>query len=92
MAAATSMSRRADQSHLQLPCLLTGSWGCLGLHPLGHPSARARAVLGWRGWDPPPRSAMCRAWGGVLDLRDPQRHTSAGVQPCSRAQGDTQRQ
>lgn len=92
MAAATSMSRSSDQSHLQLPCLLTGSWGCLGLHPLGHPSARARAVLGWRGWDPPLHAQPCAQHGGGLDLRDPQRHSSGGVQPCSRAQGDTQRQ
>lgn len=66
MAAATSMSRRADESQLQLPCLLTGSWGCLGLHPLGHPSAKARTVLGWRGWDPPPAMlSHVHSMGGV---------------------------
>lgn len=66
MAAATRPSRRTEQSHLQLPRLPTGSWGC-------SPRDTLVPVLG-RSW--------AGGHGGGPSLRAPLRDTSAGSTPA----------
>lgn len=92
MAAATSMSRRADESQLQLPCLLTGSWGCLRAASLGTPLCQSQDSPGLEGMGPPPLpcSAMCTVWGGSGSERPPKTQLRRGpaLLPCTRGHAE----